>query len=46
MPLPTPNTNEEQREFITRCMTDKVMTTEFLNQDQRLAICAIQWKKK
>ena len=40
MPIPTPNPNEEKKDFIQRCMIDDVMTDEYKNTDQRLAICS------
>ncbi len=45
MPLPTKKPNEQRDEFIARCMRDDVMTKEYPNNAQRLAICAVQWKK-
>ena len=46
MPLPKPKANEKQSEFISRCMSDKTMLIEYKEQDQRLAICYVQWKEK
>lgn len=45
MPLPKPKPEEEQKEFINRCMTDNVMAEEYKNKTQRLAVCYIQWRK-
>jgi len=45
MPLPKPKNDEIQKEFISRCMGDKVMTKEFTNSRQRAAICYDIWKK-
>ena len=33
-------------EFITRCMEDDTMKSEYPNQRQRVAVCAKQWTKK
>jgi len=44
MPLTTPKKNESNKEFILRCMSDDIMVKEYPNVDQRLAICAIQWR--
>lgn len=45
MPLPTKKPNEQREEFIRRCMSDAVMNKEYPNKAQRLAICAVQWRK-
>jgi len=44
MPIPKPEKNEKQADFIKRCVTDKVMETEYKKKDQRLAICYNQWR--
>ena len=41
MPIPTPNDNETQEQFIDRCMIDDTMVAEY-DEDQRLAICIAQ----
>jgi hypothetical protein len=46
MPIPTPKPTEDRKEFIARCMADPVMVKEYPNQQQRLAICAVQYRKK
>ena len=46
MPLPKPKSDEQREEFIRRCMGDSVMKSEYLNNAQRLAICAAQWRNK
>ena len=46
MPLPKPKAEENQEQFIQRCMSDKVMVVEYKRQDQRLAVCYLQWKNK
>lgn len=46
MPLPKPKAKEKQSEFIQRCMTDNTMIIEYKENDQRLAICYVQWKNK
>lgn len=46
MPLPKPKPNEKQSEFITRCMSDGSMVIEYKEQDQRLAVCYVQWKER
>lgn len=44
MPLPKPNTGEEEESFLTRCMSDKTMIDEFPKLEQRFAVCNIQWE--
>lgn len=39
MPLPKPTESESRQKFVSRCMGDSVMRTEYSNQDQRAAIC-------
>jgi hypothetical protein len=46
MPIPSPNENEKEREFISRCMGDKVMNKDYPDQKQRAAICYTKWKNK
>ncbi|KKL23444.1 hypothetical protein LCGC14_2425310 [marine sediment metagenome] len=45
MPLPTPNADEEQDDFIARCMSDDTAKEDFPDDEQRLAICHSQWGK-
>lgn len=46
MPLPKPRKNETHKAFRSRCMADPVMTEEYPDQDQRLAICEKQWHQR
>lgn len=46
MPLPTPNKGEKESDFISRCVSSKVMKTEYPNKKQRLAVCYTQWRRK
>lgn len=43
MPLPEPKEGESEKEFISRCMTDESMESEFPESDQRYAVCQKQW---
>jgi hypothetical protein len=45
MPLPFPEKEEQKSEFISRCVSDKVMITEFPNVAQRIAVCQTQFAK-
>ena len=44
MPLPTPNGQESEDEFIGRCMASETMQSEFPDKDQRSAVCYRQWR--
>jgi hypothetical protein len=44
MPIPKPKPRETNKEFIDRCMSSDVMTTEYKNETQRLAICSSRLK--
>lgn len=39
MPLPKPRGSESHDEFVSRCMANDVMNSEFPDQRQRAAIC-------
>ena len=43
MPLPIPNSNESEQEFVSRCMIDEKMKVEYPTEEQRYAICAHQF---
>lgn len=44
MPLPSPQKDEKEDEFIGRCMSS--LKEEFTDSDQRLAVCYKQWNDK
>ena len=44
MPLPNPKSGETQEKFIQRCMSDDQMVIEYKRNDQRLAVCYVQWR--
>jgi len=46
MPLPKPKPDETEDDFISRCMADDVMNTEYPDESQRAAICHNQWGGK
>lgn len=46
MPLPSPNEGENQREFIARCMGNDTSKQDYPDNDQRLAICFQQWRRR
>lgn len=46
MPLPKRTPTETQEKFMQRCMSNPTMVKEYPDKDQRLAVCAYQWKKQ
>jgi len=46
MPLPVRRKEEEYKEFIDRCMSDKTMVKEFPDNSQRRAVCEKQSVRK
>ena len=44
--IPKPKFGEEHVDFISRCMSDEIMLSEYPNEKQRLAVCAANIKKK
>ncbi len=43
MPIPKPNSNESRQNFITRCMGDDTMASEYTDSEQRLAVCTSEY---
>lgn len=46
MPIPKPEKGEKEDAFISRCMGDETMKTEYPDRDQRLAVCYDSWREK
>ena len=46
MPLPTPKDNENKDDFMQRCMADPKMGDEYDTNEQRYAVCNVQWEDK
>ena len=46
MPLPTKRKDEPRKEFISRCMGDDMMNTEFKDPKQRAAVCNSQFERR
>ena len=46
MPIPKPNKNETQKDFVKRCVNNNVMITEYPDVKQRYSICLIKFDKK
>ena len=45
MPIPTPNPNEDKKDFVQRCMSDDKMVSEYEGIDQRLAVCSQSYEE-
>jgi len=45
MPLPSPNPEEQQDDFVARCMGHDAMNQEYPDQTQRAAVCYSQWQR-
>lgn len=43
--LPSPKGEEKEQEFISRCMGNPTMNSEFPDQKQRSAVCYAQYRK-
>ena len=46
MPIPKPSENESKDDFISRCMADDTMNSEYPDKEQRAAVCYSQWEGK
>jgi hypothetical protein len=46
MPIPKPKLDENQEQFIQRCMSDETMVIEYQRNDQRLAVCYVTWRDR
>jgi hypothetical protein len=46
MPIPKPTSDESKEDFISRCMGDSTMNSEFGDESQRSAVCYAQWEDK
>jgi hypothetical protein len=46
MPLPKPNPDEQEKEFVSRCMSNETMKKEYPDQKQRVAVCFSQYKRR
>lgn len=45
MPIPQPEESEDKSEFVSRCMSDETMRTEYPDVNQRYAVCQNQWER-
>lgn len=46
MPIPKPNIGESESDFMSRCVGNDAMQSEFPNQDQRVAVCLGSFRSK
>jgi hypothetical protein len=46
MPLPTRKSDESRQEFMSRCMGDDIMNSEFSDSKQRAAVCNSQFEQR
>lgn len=46
MPLPKPKSNEDKDEFLSRCITDSTMRSEFPDGKQRFVVCLQQYENE
>lgn len=46
MPMPSPNKNENNKDFISRCMSNASMNQEYPDNRHRMAVCTQQTKAK
>ena len=46
MPIPKPTGEETEKEFISRCMGDEVMNSEYPKEEVRAGICYSQWENR
>jgi hypothetical protein len=46
MPIPKPRAGEDQKKFISRCMGNPTMRSEYPEQKQRAGVCYSTWRKK
>ena len=44
MPIPNPKGPEAKKDFVSRCMSDSVLTEEFPDEKQRAAVCYSKWR--
>lgn len=46
MPIPSPKDGETRKEFLSRCMGNEVMVSEYEDNKQRYAVCNSQWRRR
>jgi len=46
MPLPKPTKGQKESNFISSCMSNKIMKREYPDNEQRLAVCFSQFRRR
>jgi hypothetical protein len=46
MPIPSPESNEDKKKFVSRCMSNETMKKDYPDTSQRVAICLGQTRTK
>lgn len=46
MPIPKPQQNEQESDFIARCASNQTMNDEYPDNNVRLGICYTQWRNR
>jgi len=46
MPLPKPTKSQKESDFVSHCMSSKIMKREYPDREQRLAICFNQFRRR
>ena len=46
MPLPKPRKNEEENDFVIRCMKELRAKKEFKDEPQRFAVCFSKYREE
>ena len=46
MPIPKPSKGEREKEFISRCMGNPIMTKDYPDAKQRAGVCYSSWREK
>ena len=44
--MPSVRPSENENEFISRCMADNKMKSEYPSPDQRYAVCVSYWRRR
>jgi len=46
MPIPTPKSEEKEKDFISRCISTLTKAEDYDSHDQRIAVCYTTWRNK
>lgn len=45
MPIPKPNKDEKEKDYLSRCMGNPTMNKEYPENEQRMAVCGTTWRE-